>query len=227
MGNQLDNPSHSRCAYRIMLTDLDCANLCQAQYDGDDIFDHVSVNAQGDCYSIKYYSDCTAVVDEGSHDLLNWINNAKFIMKQIPGFAGVDEGFDIGVPETTAAMLPLIPKDKPVFFSGHSRAGPRALLRAARFIKQGYTVFSTVFASPRPGDAALAAILSSATIRSYRNYRSFDDQDFICDVPTPYPFGYVHPVQPILIDVAPQPNDEWGIFARHHLSLYTAALQKP
>jgi hypothetical protein len=95
---------------------------------------------------------------------------------------------------------------------------------AARFIKQWYIVHIVVFASPRPGDAVLGSILASVPLRSYRNYHDFDNQDFVCDVPLPYPFEYVHPVPQTVIDVAPELNDSWGILARHHLQLYKKGL---
>jgi hypothetical protein len=205
-------------------SDFDLAKLCQSQSLNENIFDHDFV-VSGDRYSIKYYPDCTVVVHEGSHDFLNWFYNADFVMIKIPDFAGVDMGFDLNVSVMTQQAIPLIPKDKPVYFTGHSRGAPRAQLMAARFIKQGYQVVVVVFASPRPGDAMLARILNEMPIRSYRNYGNFDEQDFVCDVPLPYPFGYVHPVDQIIIDVPPEPNDAWGIFARHHLQLYIEGLQ--
>lgn len=210
-----------------MLTDYELANLCQSQYDGvQGVFDHDFTNEQGDRYCIKYYDDCSVVAHEGSHDFLNWFNNARFVMEENPVLGGVDIGFDIGVGPQTAQATPLLPKDKVVYVIGHSRAGPRAYLMAARLIKLGYQVIIVTFASPRPGDSKLAAIINTAKeVRSYRNYHDFDQQDFVCDVPLPHPFGYVHPVQPIIIDAPPSPGDSWGILARHHLFLYTQALK--
>lgn len=207
-----------------MLTDLDLCDLCQAQYDNAP-FDH-DIIKDGDRCSIKYYLDCSVIVHEGSHDFLNWFNNVRFVMTLATDInCGVDEGFDINIGEMTSQALPLIPKDKPVYFTGHSRGAPRAQLMAARFIKQGYDVRIVVFASPRPGDSILGKLLASVPHTQYRNYHGFLDQDFVCDAPAPYPFGYVHPIEPIIIDVAPPPNDEWGVLARHHLFLYREGIK--
>jgi hypothetical protein len=139
---------------------------------------------------------------------------------------GVDEGFDIGIGEQTIQAMPLVPKSLPVYFTGHSRGAPRAQLMAARMIKAGYDVRIGVFASPRPGDGSLGKLLASVPHTEYRNYGGFTDQDYVCDAPLPVPFGYVHPVEPVIIDVAPDAGDSWGILARHHLFLYRRGLLK-
>lgn len=210
-----------------MPTDLEIALLLESQYNREQgIFDH-DFSIEGDRCCIKYYPDCTVIAHEGSKDFLQWFNNAKFVMVQIPDFAGVDEGFDINIDAMTVEALPLIPKDKMVILAGHSRGAPRAFLMAARLIKQGYNITVVALASPRPGDAALTAILSKATIRSYRNYRDFDHQDVICDVPFPFPFKYVHPdPNPITFDIPPDPNDPTGELGRHHIQHYRAAIQE-
>lgn len=211
-----------------MLNDYDIALLLQSQYDcTQGVFDHDFTNVHGDRYCIKYYHDCSVVVHEGSHDFLNWFNNARFVMQEDSILGGIDLGFDIGIEDQTKQAAPLIPKEKQVYVSGHSRAGPRAYLMAARLIKMGYEVSIVTFASPRPGDAKFASIIQTAKeARSYRNYRDFDEQDFVCDVPFPHPFGYIHPVQPIVIDMPPAQSDSWGVLARHHLFLYTAGVKK-
>lgn len=209
-----------------MLSDLDCANLCQAQYDGVSIFD-ASSSIAGVDYSIKDYPDCTAVVFEGSHDIPDWISNFDAIMLDIPDFAGVERGFYQGLPNVLIKVLPLLSKEKPVYVTGHSRGAAHAHIFAAMLVKQGYKVIVTVFGSPRPGDAKLAAILAPFPNRSYRNYADFDNQDFVCDVPFDITIlaPFVHPYKQKVINIAPAPADPWGILARHHLFLYTTALQ--
>lgn len=211
-----------------MLSDLDCANLCQAQYDSlGGIFDAVSSIAGVD-FAIRSYPDCMAVVFEGSHDLPDWISNFDAVMLDVPDFAGVERGFYSGLPDVFIHVSPLLPKEKPVYVTGHSRGAAHAHIFAAMLIKQGYIVIVTVFGSPRPGDAKLAQILSAFPNRSYRNYAGFDHQDFVCDVPFDIEIAapYVHPYKQKIIDMPPAPNDPWGLLARHHLFLYTAALQR-
>lgn len=209
-----------------MLSDLDCANLCQAQYDGASIFD-VSDSICGVDFAIKTYPDCMAIAFEGSHDIPDWISNFEALMIDVPDFAGVERGFYQGLPNVLVATLPLFPKEKPVYVTGHSRGAAHAHIFAALLIKQGYKVIVTVFGSPRPGDARLATILAPFPNRSYRNYADFDHQDFVCDVPFDIEIAapFVHPYKQKIINMPPAPGDPWGLLARHHLFLYIAALQ--
>lgn len=207
-----------------MLSDLDCANLCQAQYDGKAIFDQ-SFSINGVDFSIKNYDDCGAIIFEGSHDLPDWISNFDAVMVDTT-IGGVEQGFYMGLSQCLLKAIPLLPKGKPIFVTGHSRGAAHAHLFAALLIKAGYDVVVVTFGSPRPGDARLAAILSTKPNRSYRNYLDFDNQDFVCDVPLPLPplTPYVHPSQQVIINSPAAPGDSWGILSRHHLFLYTKAL---
>lgn len=208
-----------------MLSHLEYCDLLQAQYDATPgVFDHDFTDQNDDRYCIKYYPDCTVVAHEGSHDPENWYNNARFDMIRVQRLGGVAQGFYVGIPEATKQAIPLLPTNKPIYVIGHSRAGPRAWLMAALLRENGYTPIVVTFACPRVGDAIFAATVKGIEGYSYRNYHNLDQQDFVCDVPFPHPFGYVHPIQPILIDVAPDQHDEWGIFARHHLFLYRRGL---
>lgn len=209
-----------------MLTDLDCADLCLAQYDGKPIFDHI-FHTCGVDYAIRFYPDCAAVVFEGSHNLPDWVSNFQAAMIDVPNFAGVERGFYTGMPEVAVQAAPLLPKTAPVYVTGHSRGAAHALIFAAMLIKQGYNVIVVVFGSPRPGDKRLAAILAQAPVRSYRNYHDFDEQDFVCDVPLDLRLvaPYVHPARQIVIDVPPVPDDPWMLLARHHLYLYRTGLE--
>ena len=203
-----------------MITDRQCAQLCIDQYNGGTGFDG-QYGQGGDFCSLKYYPDCTAVVHEGSHNMPNWINNFDAIMMQT-SVGGVEAGFYINLPQILAALISSIPTNKPVVITGHSRGAARAHIFAAMLIKQGYTVEVVTFGSPRPGDAALAAILANAPNRSYYNFGHIDDQDYVCDCPLDLELvePFVHPAGRIQIDIPPQPNDPWLLLARHHIELY-------
>ena len=203
-----------------MLSDLDLCNLCQAQYDGAyEQFD-TTQSTSGVDWSAKIHPDCSVIVFEGSHDLPDWISNMEFRMVQVPDFAGVEHGFNDGLPDTFIAAERYLPKENPVYVTGHSRGAAHALIFAALLVKQGYKVICVTFGAPRAGDAQLAAILSEIPCRSYQNFHSFDDRDFVCTVPMPYPFGYIHCGKQILIDVPPEEGDPWLLLARHHCFLY-------
>lgn len=205
-----------------MLSDYTLATLCQAQYDGATIFDS-AIQRGGDCVALKNYPDCSVVIHEGSHDFLNWYNNFRAGLVEVPDFGGVEEGFYINLPEMCADLLPLIPKNKPVYLTGHSRGAARAVIMAAMLVKQGYTVICVVFGCPKPGDAVLASILEDYECRWYRNTHDFEEQDFVCDVPIFCPITFKkfsHAGECVMIDVAPPENDSWGALAWHHLELY-------
>jgi hypothetical protein len=208
-----------------MLVDLDLANLCQAMYDGRDTFD-VDQHTSGVDWAIKSYFDCTAIVFEGSHDLPDWVSNIEFEMIQVPDFAGVEKGFYDGLPDVYAAAERYLPKDKTVYVTGHSRGAAHAQIFTAMLIKGGYRTVTVTFGSPRPGDKDLANILIASTNRSYRNFHTFDEQDFVCDVPLCHPFGYVRPGVDLIVDVAPSPDDPWLLLSRHHLGLYIEGVKR-
>jgi len=209
-----------------MLKDSDCAQLCIAQYNESPKAFDAHYAQRGDLCSIKYYDDCTAVIHEGSHNMPNWINNFDAIIMQT-SVGGVEAGFYIYLPEMLAGLLPVIPKDKPVFVTGHSRGAARAHIFAAMLIKAGYTVEVVTFGSPRPGDAVLAAILAMAPNRSYYNFHDIDEQDFVCDVPFDLELiePFRHPTGRIRIDVAPAPDDPWLLLSRHHIELYAKGVK--
>lgn len=215
----------------MSLTDLHCANLLQAQYDGvAGTFDDVR-HINGVDVAYKKYSDCTAVAFEGSHDVQDWLSNFQACMIRVGNIGGVELGFYTGIPEVLTALLPEIDKDKPVYVIGHSRGAAHAHIFARALIAAGFAppiVKRVVFGSPNPGDNILAGGLTDSPVRSYRNYRNLLEQDYVCIVPEPVPVlaPYMHPGERILIDMPAMKNDPWLFLARHHLYLYTTWLSQ-
>lgn len=210
-----------------MLSDLQIAQILQDQYnatpntfDFADRIDDVS-------FGIKRLPDCTVIAFEGTYCLPDWMSNFDTVMIHPPGIGGVSRGFYDGLPETLAALSPMLDRP-PIYCIGHSRGSAHAQIFAAMLINAGYKVEVVTFGAPRTGDAALAAILSKSLCRWYRNYHDEEHQDLICEVPIDIPelAPYVHPGTEIRIDIAPQPNDNWGVFARHHLFLYQQWLEE-
>lgn len=206
------------------LSDLDCANLCQSQYNGEAIFDFAN-RIDDVSFAVKLYPDCTAIVFEGSHNAPDWFSNFDAVMVRPPGLGGVERGFYDGLPETLAALSPML-NGKLIYVTGHSRGAAHAHIFAAMLINAGYHVEVVVFGSPRPGDAKLAEILAQAPNRSYWNYRDEFHHDIVGDVPENIIWPYIEPALRIKIDVEPLPDDPWLLLARHHLSLYIHALQE-
>lgn len=203
-----------------MLNDYQIALLLQQQYDGvTGVFDHDFV-VDGDRCSIKYFEDSTIIVDEGSHDFLNWFFNFQGMMQQLTLdniTLGVETGFNVNMTDSMAQTLPLLPKDKPVICSGHSRGAGRAWIRAARLIRMGYDVYVVVFGSPRPGNSVLATVAANAKrMVSYCNGR-----DPVCRVPVFIPLfaEYIEPAAFVMLNEPPAPSDVWGHEAGwHHMN---------
>lgn len=206
-----------------MLSDLDCCDLLQSQYDGvSGVFDYQETIDDGPVtYALKFYPDCSVVAFEGSHDLPDWISNFQAQMIFLRDLGGVESGFYAGLPQAYTRIVPKLQKDKQVYCIGHSRGAAHANIFAAMLIKAGFTVHAVSFGLPRPGDNDLMKILQTQSNTWYRNYRNFIDQDFICDMPFPtLDWHYAHPSIPKIIDVPAPPDDPWLILSRHHLQLY-------
>lgn len=209
-----------------MLTDLDCANLCQALYDGIAVFDKVETLA-GVSYSVKEYDDCLAIVFEGSHDMPDWLHDFQAIMIRPPSLngIGVHQGFYNGLETVLSALIPTL---KPIIITGHSLGAGRAPIFAAMLLEKGAPVKKLVlFGAPNPGDMNLVKRLYTTEINSYWNYSDGFSHDIVCDVPCEiYPLLPYTPVrQRIQITVRPDPADAWGFMGWHHMHYYQQGLR--
>jgi hypothetical protein len=207
----------------MALMDLDLGNLLQSQYNNEPVFDYSNTIEQV-TFALKRYADCTVIPFEGSRDLLDWLSNFRARMIQVDGLGGVEEGFFTGLPDVMDVLWPMIPKDKPLYVTGHSRGASHTNLFVVMLLNKGFPASllkRVAIASPRSGDAVHAERLLTIEGRTYRNYHNEDAQDFVCDVPLHFNFmPYERPQPTILVDVPPLPNDPWLLFARHHLNLY-------
>lgn len=207
-----------------MLSDCEVADLLQAQYDGrQEVFDYSNTLGVVS-YSIKHYPDFELLLFEGSHNVPDWFSNFQASLIRVNGFGGVEQGFYEDIPAATADIQAHLVRSKPVRIGGHSRGAAHGHIAARQLILNGYSpalITRTLFGSPRPGDLDFAVGLAGSPCHSYRNYRSFDAQDIVCDVPLHFFLErYVHPEPQIKIDVAPMADDPWLILDRHHLFLY-------
>ena len=209
------------------LSPLQLATIVQQQYDNVQGFFDYDFITEGDRLSIKQFKDCVVLVDEGSHDFLNWFYNfiaiAPNLRMKTVRFGGVDNvgvelGFDINMEASVAQTAPLLHKGVTTYCIGHSRGAGRAYLRAARLIALGFTdVRICVFGAPRPGDDVLQGILNKATEHwSFRN-----GKDPVCRVPYCIPpfLKYIEPVDFTMLNVSPTAADPWGHeFGWHHMN---------
>lgn len=212
-----------------MLSDLQIALLLQSQYDGEAIFDYQNT-IEGVTFAIKLYDDCTVVLFEGSHDAPDWEHDFEAIMvypDELNG-AGVHAGFWEGLPAAFDVILPYLSKDKLTVLAGHSLGAGRVNLAAGLLLGKEYDRLELVkFASPRSNDKRLSDSIALFPLRSYWNYHNEDHHDFICDVPIAIPeileYDTTEPKK--LIDSPPGAEDNWGVFAWHHLFLYIEGIK--
>lgn len=211
-----------------MLSDLDVANLLQAQYDGRKVFFNVWSPYGTVSWAMAKYDDCDVICFEGSHNLPDWKRDFEAEMIQVPGLGGVHEGFYIGLPDVLKSILPLTPLDKRLKICGHSLGGGESHIFTGMAVLAGYTDVETItFGSPLPGDKQLSDLIASFPNRSYWNFRDGFNCDIVGNVPFHIPVisPYVFPRERIIIESPPAPDDNWGICAWHHLSLYVKGLQ--
>ncbi len=211
-----------------MLTDLNICDLLQQQYDGNSsAFDIVS-NVAGVDWAFKLYNGMQVICFEGSHNVPDWIRDFEAVMSHTM-WGGVEEGFYTGMTQVAARLLPDLSFSSPLIVAGHSLGAAHAHILTAMLIAKGFTperIKRVTFGSPRVGDKNFCGTLKNSPVRSYRNYGSILDQDYVCTVPTWIPIWapYHHPGEYIYIDVPAEPDDKWLFLRRHHLFLYRKGL---
>jgi hypothetical protein len=218
------------------ITDKDVADLCVAIYANPgssavtwDRFDDGKDSDQI-CWGVKVIEGCDVLVFRGSVTFEDWRRDFDpwadpFGHSQIgpvhPGFLlGLGQVLDEYREKASGKLL----------VAGHSLGAGRASILCGLAIVAGIVpVGRIVFGEPRPGFQKLADLLASIKeSRSYRNgkFGTFE-HDFVTDVP--YRIGllqYVHPTPLIDVSALPPPDDQWGIFAYHHMQLYAQAIAR-
>lgn len=120
---------------------LECARLCKAvyAYPGDPVepWDE-SLTTDGVAWAVRFDGPRAFVVFRGSYAFLDWLRDiAAFDPERILAritkhdtFGPMWDGFLIGMPETWAAIRPLIANRQEVIFTGHSLGAARADIAA-------------------------------------------------------------------------------------------------
>lgn len=191
-------------------------------------WDHV-IDGPLDAYvCVKTIDGVHYVMFRGSTTFLDWISDFADEALQWPDavLGGVHAGFRDGVCLVREALDDIVGDQNPVVIVGHSLGAGHAVLYAGYRVAAGKCVSAIVmFGEPRAGGKALADILASVPIRSYRNGDA-TSHDLVTDVPRSVPLvlDYRHPRELIDVSNPPPPSDSWGPFAFHHYRLYCAAL---
>ena len=157
----------------------------------------------------------------GSTTPMDWVRDFQAQMVYYPDLGGVEFGFIQGLRKIIGDRRGVTP-GKPVYVTGHSLGAARACIFAAMEKLAGFEVAGlTVFGCPRPGAAKLKALLSTISVKSYRNCN-----DPVCEVPLDIPLlDPYEDVRPFIeLNAEPPENDPWGPFAAHHFELYQKGL---
>lgn len=221
----------------MMPNDANIAALCADIYNYADrphaVWDHFEADAvHGICWALKRCAGYDVVVFRGSETLQDWRRDFRAIAVE-SRIGTVHAGFYAGMEHAWTDIRPLI--RQPVYVSGHSLGAARASIMTAIMIVDGMPpARRVVLGEPRPGFANLGKIVASVPGASYRNAKPAGfpfEHDLITDVPFDVDlinYDYAHPTKPV--DVFEPPNatfrERWGLFAWHHVELYTAALDR-
>lgn len=208
-----------------MISDLACAQLCQACYNTPDSFNRV-VYTSDVWAGIKHYDAYTVIAMRGSTTINDWLRDFRGWMVKDPQLGMVEDGFMAGMRDVFAHLVDEIaaPAPKSLCITGHSLGAAEALILGGLITDGGHGAAIdaiVTFGSPRPGGQRLKNILTPIAVRSYRNI-----MDPVCEVPVRIPElePYMHPRDLIGIVAAPPPDDPWGPIADHHIELYIKAL---
>ena len=150
--------------------------------------------------TLTTYDDCTVIAFRGTASLRDWLTDAEFPLRPLPGSPGrVHAGFltaiDSILPDLLAFLAPPKaqspePKASPVFLTGHSLGGALAVLAAWYLQAQGLPVHSVyTFGQPRVGDRAFASLYSA--LLGTKTYRTVNQNDLVPRVPGVL-LGYSH-----------------------------------
>jgi len=158
---------------------------------------------------VTTYDDCTVVAFRGTASLRDWITDAEFPLRPLPGSAArVHEGFltaiDSILPDLVSCLVPPhapCPAPRallPIVLTGHSLGGALAVLAAWFLQRQGRLVHSVyTFGQPRVGDRTFAALYES--LLGARTFRVVNRNDLVPRVPGVL-LGYRHAGELALIN---------------------------
>ena len=180
------------------------------------------------------YDDCTVIAFRGTASLRDWLTDAEFPLRPLPGTpARVHEGFltaiDSILPDLLAflappqAPCPAPRASVPILLTGHSLGGALAVLAAWFLQAQGLPVHSVyTFGQPRVGDRAFAS--RYASLLGARTHRVVNQNDLVPRVPGVL-LGYRHAGELALINAVGELvlNPSWlGRLVSDGLGLYRA-----
>jgi hypothetical protein len=214
------------------MTDKDVAGYVQALYSGTGTWDYLDDGAHDDgvYWALKMLPDCVLVILRGSVTRQDW--ERDFQAFTLPfnhsGLGPVHPGFLAGMEEMRDELFEMLgpPPWKPVIVAGHSLGAGRACILTGLMVLEAMPpALRLCWGEPKPGFLQLGNSISAVKARSYRNFKSNLEHDYVTDVPVTDLFErYCHPAA--LTDVCVEPDAEankWGAFRWHHMPLYVQA----
>jgi hypothetical protein len=153
-------------------------NLAQCEVAGDDKISAVLVGETPSEIIVAYRG--TEPFDSPDHErmLLDWIDDLVDPLVTAPNVPGsVHQGFSHavnGLWSWTLAQVQALPKNKPVYITGHSKGGAMANIAAMKFVAAGFSPYVCTFEAARAGDPAFAEGFAKAVMHAVR-YEFQDD----------------------------------------------------
>ncbi len=221
-----------------MITDARIAELLEDLY-APDVLGHTSApvdyfapgeGPSGICWASKRIDGVTVILLRGSVTLWDWLTDVM-ALATVPyhheTLGPTHPGFTLGMDRCWRDIK--ANTQGPYIIAGHSLGAGRAAILTGLMLESGVTPLArVVFGEPKPGFAPLASYIQGVSGRSYRNGDA-SHHDLVTDVPIRFPpEEYVHP-SPLIEVCAPPVGyilERMGLFAWHHMGLYSSALSK-
>jgi len=213
-----------------MLDDKQLVDICARLYDDRSDWDDLLWPEADDgvCVALQRVKDIDVVVFRGSVTLEDWVRDFFAVPHATinhPLLGDVHAGFMLGMDAAFDHVFPLLRSS--VIVIGHSLGAGRAKLFSGLMVASGRVPMGcVVWGEPRSGCGKLKQLVSViGSRRSYRNVGNNGLHDYVTDVPSDPPFCHDTPFTDHF--VTPDPNDSWGMFRYHHISLYAQVSPAP
>ncbi|QBB70139.1 lipase family protein [Pseudolysobacter antarcticus] len=187
--------------------------------------------------SVSHPTNYIAVV-RGTEKIVEWIENLDAVLVDGPlvgkveqGFYSIYESMQYLSTKVTAAqgIASALPDGSTITVVGHSLGaaiGTYLMEDLARIGNGKFTVFGSLFASPRPGDADYAKAVD--TLVGTANYMVYNySRDIVPHIPLTVPllFGFqALPSSTWITSSTAQAQIKFDIFCNHHAYCYAAML---
>jgi Lipase (class 3) len=203
------------------------ALLCEAIYSYPSgiaiTWDYLS---EGPVYwGLKEINGTNYVCFRGSTTPEDWLRDLNAFANPLThsDLGPIHPGFFYGMPEVWAELKSKVTAN--LVLTGHSLGSGEVDVCAGLAVIDGVTPKAKIgFGSPKAGFKQLGQIVKNIPDFCFRNTDGLS-WDLITSVPfTFFPEEYQHTAPLFDVCCTPQPNDDWGPFAWHHMQAYRTAV---